>query len=246
MDISNGDRIRARIKSSRRITVLTGAGISTELGIPDFKSLDAAWPHLEPREELLSAPFWRENPRRFWEVYRSTLGATAGAKDLEPGSFHRWLVELEARESTEALTVLTQNVDGLHSKAGSSTVIEAHGNGSEVICLECRRTFPIADFDGDNLPTCPICGFPPLKPNISLFFEGVTGVGDFRRAIELSDLLIVAGTSLQVGPVNELPYYAQSILRPTLWISNEEPDSIYSFSHSWLGRIEDFTEEFRI
>ena len=245
--MSENEIIRARLERASSITVLTGAGISTETGIPDFKSLDEDWPYEEPRDAMLSAPFWRKNPRRFWEVYRETLGATADAgRDQQPGSFHRWLVELEALERIESLTILTQNVDGLHSKAGSTTVIEAHGNSSRAVCIECKLTVPMESLDGDVLPTCPRCGLPPLKPDVSLFFEGVTGIGDFRRAIELSGLLIVAGTRLQVGPVNELPYYAQSILRPTIWIGDEYPDDFYSFTNHWIGKVEDFVEEFQL
>jgi len=241
---ANDQRIGNLLQKSRRIAVLTGAGVSTEAGIPDFKSTDESWPYDEPRDALLSAPYWRKDPQRFWEVYRSTLRATEGQGELKPTRFHRWLVELEQRERTTFLEILTQNVDGLHSKAGSSYVTEAHGNSSRAICIECRNTFPMADFDGDALPTCPICGFPPLKPDISLFFEGVNGVGKFRTSIDWSDLLIVAGTGLQVGPVNELPLHAQHYLVPTLWVSNEEPPEGYSFSHRWVGDLGEFTERF--
>jgi len=244
--MSENEIIRARLERASSITVLTGAGVSTETGIPDFKSLDEDWPYEEPRDAMLSAPFWKENPERFWEVYRETLGATADAgSDQQPGSFHRWLVELEGLEHVESLTILTQNVDGLHGKAGSSTVIEAHGNSSRAVCLECGRTVPMESLDGDPLPTCSHCGL-PLKPDVTLFLEGVTGISEFQRAIEFSGLLIVAGTRLQVGPVNSLPDYAQSILRPTIWVGDEYPDDFYRFSNHWIGQIEDFVEEFQL
>ena len=238
------ERIKGLLRKSRRISVLTGAGVSTEAGIPDFKSTDETWPYEEPRDALLSAPYWRKDPRSFWEVYRSTLRATELQGELEPTRFHRWLVDLEHREETTFLEVLTQNVDGLHTKAGSSKVTEAHGNSSRAICIECRNTFPMVDLEGDLLPTCPICGFPPLKPDISLFFEGVHGVGEFRTSLDWSDLLIVAGTGLQVGPVNELPFYAQRYMVPTLWISNDEPPEDYRFTHLWIGDLGEFTERF--
>lgn len=245
-DRSNDEAVRELLQNSRRIAVLTGAGVSTEAGIPDFKSTDEAWPYDEPREALLSAPYWRRDPQRFWEVYRSTLRATELQGVLKPTRFHRWLVDLEQREQTTFLEILTQNVDGLHTEAESSNVTEAHGNSSRVICLECRNTFPMADFADDLLPTCPICGIPPLKPDISLFFEGVHGVGEFRSSIDWSDLLIVAGTGLQVGPVNELPLHAQHYFVKTLWISNEEPPEVYDFSHRWIGDLGEFTERFPV
>lgn len=235
------EAIRSLIRGSRRIAVLTGAGISTESGIPDFKSMDHSWDFEEPREAMLSALFWQKDPKRFWEVYRSTLRSTASSESLEPSSFHRWLVELESRSS---VNILTQNVDGLHTAAGSKRVIEAHGNSSRAICIECYRTVPMESLDGNDFPICEDCGFPPMKPDISLFFEGVTGVGDFRRTLKKSDLLIVAGTSLKVGPVNELPYYAQSYFHvPSLWISDEEPPDVYSFTYKWIGKLSKFVEE---
>ena len=240
--------IRERIHSAHRITVLTGAGVSTESGIPDFKSTDESWEFEEPREVMLSAPFWRKYPARFWEVYRATLGRSTDSRFLEPGSFHRWLVELEQRPRTTNLTILTQNVDGLHSKAGSRNVIEAHGSSSRAICLECKRTVPMESIADDPLPKCANCDyFPVLKPDISLFFEGVHGIRDFRKLIDYSDLLIVAGTRLDVGPVNQLPYYAQFQRGiDSLWISNEESPEEYGFSHRWHGDLKEFTERFSL
>lgn len=244
---NNPERISELLRVARRVTVLTGAGISTESGIPDFKSMDQSWDYERPREEMLSASFWQRSPRRFWEVYRSTLRSTSDSPEIAPGSFHRWLVELESLPRTASVDILTQNVDGLHSKAGSSSVIEAHGNSSRAICLECRGTVPMDSLDGDPLPLCPSssCEFSVLKPDISLFSEGVNSIGEFRRAIDRCGLLIVAGTSLNVGPVNGFPAYAQMILRPTLWISDEEPPEGYYFTEKWIGSAKDFVQTFQ-
>lgn len=247
--MNNSREIAEALKYASKVTVLTGAGVSTDVGIPDFKSTDASWGFEQPREVLLSAPFWRRNPERFWEVYRATLGATTFRENVEPGAFHRWTAELERKSESKlrSAVVLTQNVDGLHSKAGSGIVYEAHGNSSRAICLECKKTFPIETLVDHGLPFCDECNDSVLKPDVSLFGEGVNGIGEFRQAIDRSDLLIVAGTSLNVGPVNELPYYAQfNRFIPTLWVSNDPPPDIYSFSYEWIGPIKDFTRSFEL
>lgn len=243
------DRIANLIRRSRKITVLTGAGVSTDSGIPDFKSTDESWKFEEPREALLSAIYWRKNPEHFWEVYRSTLRSTASSNNLKPGPFHEWLVDLESQSQTalKSVLILTQNVDGLHLKAGSSNVLEAHGNSSNAVCITCKTKVPMESVDSESLPLCKVCDYSILKPDVSLFFEGVNGIGEFRTAIRRSDLLIVAGTSLNVGPVNELPLYAQINRRiPTLWLSNERPPDIYRFSYEIIGSIADFTRDFKL
>lgn len=246
--MNNSREIAEALKYAAKVTVLTGAGVSTDAGIPDFKSTDESWAFEEPREVMLSAFFWKKNPKRFWEVYRSTLGSTVLRDNLSPGSFHQWAAGLErTTERLRSVVVLTQNVDGLHSKAGSSRVYEAHGNSSRAICLKCNKIFAMRSLDEQVLPSCDNCNDSILKPDVSLFGEGVNGLGEFRQAIDRSDLLIVAGTSLNVGPVNELPHYAQfNRFIPTLWVNNDPPPDIYSFSYEWIGSMKDFTRSFEL
>lgn len=231
--------VQTLLDSSKRIAVLTGAGVSTDSGIPDFRQSDETWPYPEPRHELISVSFFKQNPKRFWKVYREVFSDKFHA---EPNRNHFWLAELEA---THEVTIITQNVEGLHQKAGSTNVIEVHGNNS---LAECRRGCPSVTMDSVaavELPRCPICNA-VLKPAVSLFMDGVHGMGEARDATVAADLFIVMGTSLAVGPVNELPYYAGRYPgSKVLWINREEPPESHSFvfTHKWFGEFKDFSSE---
>lgn len=229
--------VQTLLDASKRIAVLTGAGVSTDSGIPDFRQSDETWPYAEPRHELISVPFFKQNPKRFWKVYREVFSDKFHA---EPNHNHFWLANLEA---THEVTIITQNVEGLHQKAGSTNVIEVHGNNS---LAECRRGCPSVSMDSIasvELPRCSVCNA-VLKPAVSLFMDGVHGMGEARDATVAADLFIVMGTSLAVGPVNELPYYAGRYPgSKVLWINREDPPESHSFlfSHKWIGEFKDFS-----
>lgn len=228
------------LERAQRITVLTGAGVSVGAGIPDFKTLDATWPYPESRSEIMSLPYFLQEPDNFWKVYREIFG---GFNDAQPGVFHQWLAALEVHKD---ITIFTQNVDGLHHKAGSKKVFEFHGNNHSLVCIQvgdlgCGALYSAAGvFDRDDIPHCE-CGA-VLKPNLSLFFEGVNHMADAREAIRDSDLLLVAGTALEVGPVNELPFVAEYATPPvkSIYIGPLPPASDYSFSEIYSGTVEDF------
>lgn len=219
------------IANAKNITVLTGAGVSTDSGIPDFQSSDETWKYDEPREALISLPYFLQEPRKFWSVYREVFGSKFSA---EPNAVHRWIADLERHAE---VTVITQNVDGLHKAAGSSKVIEAHGNLRTAVCLRCDRHYPMDAFAQIELPHCVVCRL-PLKPNVSLFMEGVNGIGESRDAILESDLFLCIGTSLRVGPVNELPFVAiYATEQPTVWLNRDSAPEDYEFSHSFVGEL---------
>lgn len=258
LDSPDSESLVGLFSEAGHIAVLTGAGISTASGIPDFESTDRDWPYEEPREVMLSALYWRHNPRRFWEAYRHAFGKKL-EDNLEPTEFHHFLAELESLGKD--ISIITQNVDGLHQKAGSSNVIEAHGNSSRAICLECRQTVSMESLAEVELPVCSsdqciglIFRKPSvLKPDVSLFFEGVYGMGEFREALESSDFLLVAGTRLNVGPINELPFYAMGtrtderskrMIQPAVWVSNSTEPIDYSFTHKYYGDLEQFPKRF--
>lgn len=225
------------IQSSERIFVLTGAGVSTEAGIPDFQSTDETWQYDKPRHEVMSRSFFNQNPRLFWKIYREVFALKMS--EQTPTSFHRWLAELE---SDHTVNITTQNVDGLHTAAGSTNVIEAHGNISRVVCarITCSRRYDRADFENMELPRCPHCN-KVLKPDVSLFQEGITGYGESLDLIAESDLVIVAGTSLDVGPINQLPLHAElTFKKPLLWINRDTPPDFVYFNHMYLGSLGDF------
>lgn len=240
MDFNNEKTQRAfsdLIEGSQKITVLTGAGVSTDSGIPDFKTTDKNWPHEFSREQATSMHFFKRDPKMFWEIYRELFESKIGA---EPNRFHRWLSSLE---ETHDVTVLTQNVDGLHTIAGSSKVLEIHGSTRRVVCVnrDCRVLFASSDFTHEKTPTCPDCG-KTLKPDVCLFDENVKRMAEASEAVIASDLLIVAGTSLDVSPVNMLPHIAEVSRRKInrLWINFEEAPYGYDFTHSHVGSLKNF------
>lgn len=208
---------------SHRTVALTGAGISTESGLPDFRSPGGLWAGVNPLE-VASLTAFRRRPEAFYDFYRRRLATLAGAK---PNAAHQALVDLE-RFGLRA--VVTQNVDGLHQAAGSARVIELHGNLREAVCIECGRVVPIKAItealEGGRLPTCSDCGG-RLKPNVVLFEELLpeaaytTAEGEVRQA----DVLLVVGSSLQVTPAAWLPEVAKSRGAGVI-IANDEPTAM--------------------
>lgn len=230
------------IEGSQKITVLTGAGVSTDSGIPDFKTTDKNWPHEFSREQATSMHFFKRDPQTFWEIYRELFESKIGA---EPNRFHRWIASLEENHD---VTVITQNVDGLHTAAGSSRVLEVHGSTKRVVCVnrDCRAMFKSSSVANEKTPICPDCG-KVLKPDVCLFDENVKRMAEASEVIIASDLLIVAGTSLDVSPVNTLPRIAELSRRKIdrLWINLEDAPYGYDFTHSHVGTLKNFLKFFK-
>lgn len=181
--------------------VLTGAGVSTESGIPDFRSAEGIWARHDPFE-VGHIDALRRDPARVWEFYAQRVEALGGA---QPNDGHYALAELEERGWIRA--VVTQNVDGLHRAAGSQDVVEVHGSLQEAECVHCGVRVPMAQAIADlPLPACPECG-EVLKPGVVMFGE-LLPVDAIERAQQLAaqaDLLLVVGSSLEVHPVAALP-----------------------------------------
>lgn len=181
--------------------MLTGAGISTESGIPDFRSAGGIWAQYDPAE-VAHIEALRRDPVRVWEFYGLRLEALSRA---EPNDGHRALAELEERGWVRA--VVTQNVDGLHQRAGSREVVEVHGSLREAECVHCGVRVPMADAVASlPLPACPECG-EVLKPGVVMFGELLPAAA-IERAQQLAaeaDLLLVVGSSLEVHPIAALP-----------------------------------------
>ncbi|MDR5694742.1 MAG: NAD-dependent deacylase [Armatimonadota bacterium] len=195
------------IVSSRYAVALTGAGVSTESGLPDFRSQEGLWRQYDPSEVATLSTFYRD-PHKFYAFYRHRLALLREAK---PNPAHYALARLEALGKLHV--VVTQNVDGLHQQAGSQRVLEVHGNLREARCTGCGKMFPIHVLDPflerAEIPTCDSCGS-ALKPNVVLF-EELLPVEVFEEAeasCRRCDLLLVVGSSLQVTPVAYLPHVA--------------------------------------
>ena len=184
------------LRERQPCVVLTGAGISTESGIPDFRSPTGIWAQYDPVEYATIDAF-RRDPAKVWEFYALRLEAVAQA---EPNAGHRALAELERRGLVEA--VVTQNVDGLHQRAGSKQVLEVHGSIRTAECPACGDETDLHD----TMPRCPRCG-EIMKPGVVMFGE-LLPAGAIDRAAELArsaGLLLVVGSTLEVYPVAGLP-----------------------------------------
>jgi NAD-dependent deacetylase len=202
-------RLAALVRDAQPCVVLTGAGVSTESGIPDFRSRTGVWAEADPRE-VASLSAFRESPERVWDFYRWRLGILTEA---EPNRAHLALAELERRGLVEA--VVTQNIDMLHTRAGSRNVVEVHGSIRTSSCRRCGAAYPLETVLGlleeDGPPRCPACGT-ILKPDV-VFFEEMLPEAEIDRAYALArraGLLLVIGSSLEVHPIAGLPAVARS------------------------------------
>jgi NAD-dependent deacetylase len=195
------DRLAQLLRERQPCVVLTGAGISTESGIPDFRSASGIWEQYDP-SEVAHIDSLRRDPARVWEFYALRLDALAQA---EPNDGHRALARLEEHGWIRA--IVTQNVDGLHQRAGSRDVVQVHGSLHEAQCLACGVRMPIGDAIASlPVPACPDCG-EVLKPGVVMFGE-LLPVEALERAQQLAaeaGLLLVVGSSLEVQPVAGLP-----------------------------------------
>jgi NAD-dependent deacetylase len=197
------------IRERQPCIVLTGAGISTESGIPDFRSESGIWADVDPFE-VASIQAFRRDPERVWRFYRERIHLLEKA---EPNAGHVAIAELERRGLVQA--VVTQNIDTLHSRAGSREVIEVHGSIRSAQCLGCLWTEPaddvLAQLEERTVPVCPHCGG-VLKPGVVLFGE-LLPAGAMERATELARsaaLVLVVGSSLEVWPAAGLPLEARA------------------------------------
>ena len=195
------------INESNNIVFFGGAGVSTESGIPDFRSKDGLYnqKYDYPPETILSHTFFVQKTKEFYKFYKDKLNAIK----YEPNITHVKLAELEKEGKLKA--VVTQNIDGLHQKAGSRIVYELHGSIYRNYCTKCKKFFGpeiIFDEDTPDIPVCDACGG-IIKPDVVLYEEGLDDevVSGAINAISTCDTLIVAGTSLTVYPASGLIRY---------------------------------------
>ena len=198
------DRFVEMVKESDNIVFFGGAGVSTESGIPDFRSVDGLYhQHYKyPPETILSHTFYRQKPEEFYEFYRDKLIV----EGVEPNIAHKKLAELEAAGKCKA--VVTQNIDGLHQAAGSKVVYELHGSTLRNYCENCGKFYGI-DYikNTEGVPKCECGG--PIKPDVVLYEEGLDNatIQGAVAAIAAADMLIIGGTSLAVYPAAGLIDY---------------------------------------
>lgn len=197
------EKLQSMIDESEKIVFFGGAGVSTESGIPDFRSKDGLYnqKYDYPPETILSNTFFLNKTEEFYKFYKDKMNCM----DFKPNVTHKYLAKLEDRG--KLLAIITQNIDGLHQKAGSKNVIELHGTIYENNCMKCGKSFEAQDvfFSKSIVPICKCGGV--IKPKVILYEEPL---GDaFNKALDAlskADLLIIGGTSLSVYPAANLIY----------------------------------------
>jgi len=190
-------KLREILQESNNIVFFGGAGVSTESGIPDFRSADGLYneKYAYPPETILSRSFFSANTEEFYKFYREKMLYP----DAKPNKAHIALAELEKQGKLKA--VITQNVDGLHTEAGSVNVLELHGSALRNLCLTCGECYPLEKIiNSEGIPLC-LCGG-VIKPDVVLYEEGLDPyvMSQATKAINDADVLIVGGTSLNVYP----------------------------------------------
>ena len=205
-EFSKVEELRGILAQSKRVVFLGGAGTSTESGIPDFRSSDGVFAAMReygyPPETLLSRSFFLKHTETFFEYYRKYLLYP----NAVPNDCHRALVQMEREGKLSA--IVTQNIDGLHQKAGSGTVLELHGSAYQNHCMDCGRAYTMQDvLNRAGVPTCTCGGI--IKPDVVLYEEPLNEKV-LRCAIaqmDKADTLIIGGTSLAVYPAAGLVDY---------------------------------------
>lgn len=197
--------LRQWIKESSRIVFFGGAGVSTESGIPDFRSVDGLYHQTydEAPETIISHSYYQRNPKEFYRFYKDKMIY----QDAKPNAAHKALAELEKQGKLSA--VITQNIDGLHQMAGSKKVLELHGSIHRNYCQRCGNFYGLdAILNAEDIPTCECGG--RVKPDVVLYEEGLdTNVmNEAIYELKCADMLIVGGTSLVVYPAaGMIDYY---------------------------------------
>ena len=223
------------ISTSRRIVFFGGAGVSTESGIPDFRSVDGLYNqhYAFPPETILSATFFRRCTEEFYRFYRDKMLPL----EAQPNPAHRFLAELE--KAGKLTAVITQNIDGLHQAAGSKNVLELHGSIHRNRCLKCAKFFPPEYIrDSEGIPRCECEGV--IKPEVVLYEEGLDDdvLSAAVHHIRQADTMIIAGTSLTVYPAAGLVHYFRG---PNLVLINRDEtpmdDQATLVIHDSVGKV---------
>ncbi len=198
------DKLQGMINKSKQIVFFGGAGVSTESGIPDFRSVNGLYnqKYNFPPEEILSHHFFINNTLEFYKFYRDKLNTL----DKEPNICHKYLADLE--KTGKLSMIITQNIDGLHEKAGSKNISLLHGTIYRNYCMNCFKKYSAKYvFNCKGVPTCECGGI--IKPDVVLYEEALDdeSITKAINSLKSADLLIIAGTSLTVYPASSFIHY---------------------------------------
>lgn len=191
------------IKECNKIVFFTGAGMSTDSGIPDFRSATGLYTNNLHAEEIISYHYFMENTKEFYDFYKNKMVFV----DALPNYGHNYISELE--KQGKSVTVVTQNIDGLHQAAGSKKVYELHGSIHRNFCMKCNTFYPLDKIvESNDIPVCDKCGG-IIKPDVVLYEEGLDSdtIENAVRAIADAELMIILGTSLNVYPAASFVRY---------------------------------------
>lgn len=219
------------VRKSRHVVVLTGAGISVESGIPDFRSKDGLWSKFDPAEYATIQSF-RANPAKIWRMLLEMDSLLAHAM---PNAAHYTLAEMERRGIVKE--IVTQNIDSLHQKAGSRNVTEFHGHARTLRCDRCRLQYDREEVSLESLPPLCSCGN-ALRPEIVFFGEDIPADA-YRRASMAAgkcDLLMIVGTSATVAPASYLPQLAKGSGAALLEINPTESELTYRMTDMYIAQ----------
>jgi len=210
------NKLKNAIEQSKKIVFFTGAGMSTDSGIPDFRSETGLYKNNLHAEEIISHSYFMAYPKEFYEFYKAKMIFT----DAKPNYGHEFIASLQ---DTKDVKVVTQNIDGLHQMAGSKTVYELHGSIHRNYCMKCHKFYELTEvLNKDNPPKCECGGI--IKPDVVLYEEGLDGdtINGAIKAISECDTLIILGTSLNVYPAASFIGYFRG---NTLAIINKQATS---------------------
>ncbi|MDM5297358.1 NAD-dependent protein deacylase [Bacillus pumilus] len=247
MDQSKVALLRERLAQAQHITVLSGAGMSTESGIPDFRSTGGIWTEDTSRMEAMSRSYFLSHPHDFWPKFKELFQMKMSGA-YEPNAGHVFLANLE--KQGKQVDIFTQNIDGLHKKAGSQHVYELHGSIQTATCPSCRTSYELPYLLKEAVPLCQhvssdgsICGR-VLKTDVVLFGDRVQHFDQVMQSIQHTDVLLVMGTSLEVAPAKYIPEDAAEI--PTIFkvmvnMSETEYDPLFDLViHERIGDLVHF------
>jgi len=208
-------KLTSLLLNAQHIVVLSGAGMSTESGIPDFRSAGGLWTKDISLVDVVNINYFRAEPLAFWKAFK-TIFSIKLVGDYQPNQGHLFLAWLESLG--KQVSVLTQNIDGLHQRAGSSKVVELHGSLMTASCPGCGKIHDLEYIKKNDLPLCLECGS-VLKPNVVLYGEAVPHIEEAFVYARNADCLLVMGSSLEVSPVNYIPQISVQNDKPCVLIN---------------------------
>jgi len=221
------------IDESKRIVFFGGAGVSTESGIPDFRSASGIFTNDLSASQIVSHDYFFYNPSEFYKFYKEKMMYL----DAKPNNCHNKLADLET--AGKNITIITQNIDGLHQAAGSKKVLELHGSIHRNYCLDCQKAFD-AEFvyNSKGVPLCDKCGG-IIKPDVVLYGEPLheETINQAIYALKNADLLIVGGTSLNVYPAASFIHYFSGTKKVYINMENKQLGEDFLFIESKIGEV---------